>query len=65
MDGDFMNLSDALDIIYGHRDWSNPIRPYFVSGVIQTPYEAYQKLKVEFREIVVRLIGHEPAKEEE
>jgi hypothetical protein len=64
MNEGFMDLSNALNIVYGHSNWSNPIRPYFVSGITQTPYEAYKKLKVELREIVVRLIGHEPAKDE-
>ena len=60
-----MTLSEALDIVYGHTDWPNPIRPYFVSGISQTPYEAYKDLKLPFRAIVARLIGHEPTVTEE
>ncbi len=59
-----MRLSEALDVVYGRRDWHNPISPYFVSGIIQTPYEAYMKLKLEYQVIVRRLVGHEPEKNE-
>jgi len=60
-----MTLSEALDVIYGPGvQWDNPIRPYSVSGVRDTPYKAYQKLKPEYREIVERLIGHTPTSEE-
>ncbi len=59
-----MTLPEALDVVYGRRDWHNPISPYFVSGIIQTPYEAYYKLKPEYKVIVCRLIGHEPEKDE-
>jgi len=62
-----MTLSQALDIVYGPGvQWPNPIRPYFVSTVIpDTPYQAWAKLKPEFQEIVVRLIGHQPKRDEE
>ena len=60
-----MTLSEALDAVYGHSNWVNPIRPYFASGVSQTPYEAYEKLKPEYQKIVRNLIGHEPLKDEE
>ena len=60
-----MTLSEALDTVYGHNEWHNPIRPYFVSGVTQTPFEAFKDMLPMFQEIVVRLIGHEPRKEEE
>lgn len=59
-----MKLDEALDAVYGHSEWYNPIRPYFCSSVSQTPYEAYQKLKPENQAIVRRLIGHEPTKDE-
>ncbi len=62
--GEAMNLPEALDVMYGRRDWHNPIAPYFVSGISQTPYEAYQGLKSEYKVIVRRLIGHEPEKNE-
>lgn len=57
-------LPEALDIVYGHNRWNNPIRPYFVSGCYQTAYEAYQELKPEYQRIVMRLIGHEPQRGE-
>ena len=59
-----MDLSSALSIVYGHNEWHNPIRPYFVGSISQTPYEAYKKLKPEFKQIVQNLIGHEPQIEE-
>lgn len=55
-----MTLSDALDKVYGHNEWHNPIRPVFVSGIVQSPYEAYRALKIEYQQIVDRLIGHVP-----
>lgn len=57
-------LSEALDIVFGHNDWSNPLHPMFVSGISQTPYETYGRLKTEYQEIVERLIGHIPTKDE-
>ncbi len=60
-----MTLSEALDIVYGHTDWWTPIAPYVVSGISQTPYEAYGKLRVEFQGVVRRLIEHEPTRDEE
>lgn len=60
-----MTLTTALDIVYGHTEWANPIRPNFVTGVTDTPYEAYLKLKPEYQKIVVRLIEHEPTRTEE
>ncbi len=59
-----MDLTEALDVVYGHTQWNNPLRPSSISGIEDTPYEAFQDLKPEFRVIVVRLIGHQPAKEE-
>lgn len=56
-------LSEALDIVFGHNDWSNPLHP-MISGISQTPYEAYSRLKTEYQEIVERLIGHIPTKDE-
>lgn len=61
-----LTLTEALDAVYGPTvDWTNPIRPYSVSGVTDTPFEAYQKLKPEFRDIVRNLIGHAPKEDEE
>ena len=61
-----MKLSDALDVVYGHQNWGNPIRPYFVSGIPQdSPYEAFKKLKLPFQDVVRRLIGHEPEPQED
>ena len=60
-----MTLSEALNIVYGRNDWHNPIAPLFVSGVSQTPYEAYKALKLEYQVIVHRLIDHEPKEKEE
>ena len=59
-----MTLTEALDVVYGHRGWSNPIRPYVLGPVSQTPYEAYRMLKPEFKIIVRGLIGHEPREQE-
>ncbi|HHT9146004.1 MAG TPA: hypothetical protein ACFYD4_10065 [Candidatus Wunengus sp. YC61] len=59
-----MTLTEALDSIYGHGDWNNPIHPYFVSGASQTPYGAYRKLKTPYQEIVCRLIGHLPGRDD-
>jgi len=55
-----MELKEALDIVYGHRDWWNPI----AISVTRTPYEAYTALRTEYKGVVRRLIGHEPNKEE-
>jgi len=61
-----MSLTNALDTVYGHNNWSNPIHPYFVSGVQpQTPFETYKKLKKEYQDIICRLIGHLPTKYKE
>jgi hypothetical protein len=61
-----MTLSEALDIVYDHNDWTNPIRPYFVSSIKNdTPYEAFKKLKPEYQTIVIRMVGHTPEKDEE
>ena len=61
-----MKLSDALDAVYGRRDWDNPIAPYVVSSVTRrTPFEAYKALTHDNRGIVMRLIGHPPTVNEE
>ena len=61
-----MKLSESLDYIYGKGvDWTNPIRPGFISSLNQTPYEAYKDLKPEFQRVVCNMIGHEPKSEEE
>jgi hypothetical protein len=60
-----MTLSEALDVVLGHSNWINPIYPFVVSGVYQSPYEAYSRLRTEYQEIVERLIGHIPTKDEE
>lgn len=60
-----MTLSDALTYVYGSGvRWDNPIRPYFIPGISQTPYEAYCQLGPEFQRIVKNMIGHEPRKGE-
>ena len=63
--GEVVTLSEALDTVYGHTQWYNPIRPCSVSGVYDTPYQAFKKLKPEYKEIVVRLIGHQPVQNED
>lgn len=61
-----MTLTEALDLLYGDGvNWHNPIRPYFVSGIRQTPYEAYQQLKPEYQLLVRRWLKHEPKRDEE
>ncbi|RPI53618.1 MAG: hypothetical protein EHM49_04125, partial [Deltaproteobacteria bacterium] len=65
-----MTLTEALDRIYEGKDsdmsnWHNPIRPYFISGITQTPYEAYVGLKPEYQALVCRWLGHEPKLDEE
>lgn len=58
-----LTLPQALDAIYGDEDWRNPIRPYSVSGVSDTPFAAYDKLKPEYKPIVRRLIGRTPSRD--
>jgi hypothetical protein len=65
-----ITLTDALDRLFegtnfDYRDWHNPIRPYFVSGITQTPYEAYKQLKPEYQRLIERWLGHEPRPNEE
>lgn len=65
-----MTLTEALDQLYEGsdfdvRNWRNPIRPYFVSGITQTPYEAYQQLKPEFQLLIERWLRHTPRPNEE
>lgn len=61
-----MTLSEALDLIYSDgTNWHNPIRPYFATGITQTPYEAYEQLKDEYQVLVRNWIGHEPRRNEE
>ena len=65
-----MTLTEALDLLhegmdFDYRNWRNPIRPYFVSGIAQTPYEAYQKLEEDYKVLVRRWIGREPRRDEE
>jgi hypothetical protein len=65
-----MTLTEALDRIteglpFDYRDWHNPIRPYFVGGVTQTPYEAYQQMEPEYQKLIERWVGHIPTKGEE
>lgn len=43
-----MTLTESLDLLFqgddiNYRNWHNPIRPYFVSGITQSPYEAYKE----------------------
>lgn len=64
-----MILVEALDRLFegeefDYRNWRNPIRPYFVSGIIQTPYKAYQQLKPEYKKLIINWIGHEPRRGE-
>ena len=59
-----MTLIEALDLIC-EGDWRNPIRPYFVSGITQTPYEAYDKLKEEYQILVKCWIEHIPQRNED
>ena len=64
-----MTLSEALDQLFegddiNYRNWHNPIRPYFVSGITQTPYEAYKQLKPEYQSLIRKWIGHEPRQKE-
>ena len=65
-----MNLTEALDQLFDgndfdYRNWRNPIRPYFVSGITQTPFEAYRQLKLEYQYLIRQWIGHEPRRSEE
>ena len=60
-----MTLSEALDKIYDYSDWRHPIRLYLSEIKVVSPYEAWAKLQLRYREEVVRLIGHEPAQNEE
>jgi energy-converting hydrogenase Eha subunit F len=65
-----MTLTEALDLLfkglpYDMRDWRNPIRPYSVSGVVQTPYEAYKSLYPQYQSLICRWIGHTPKRGEE
>ena len=65
-----MTLTEALDTLFkgmsfDYRNWANPIRPYFVSGVSQTPYEAYRQLNPEYQMLIRNWVGHEPQCEEE
>ena len=65
-----MTLTEALDRLYegrdfNYRNWHNPIMPYFVSGVSQTAFEAYEKLKPEYQLLIRNWIGHEPGFGEE
>lgn len=60
-----MTLTEALDVIYGPEDWRNPIRPYSVSGVTDTPFAAYEKLQERYKLIVRRLIGRRPTRAED
>jgi hypothetical protein len=61
-----MTLTDALDAVYGHGNWINPLHPFmFKQDHLKTPIEAYRELKPEFQQIVVRLIGHIPTEGEE
>lgn len=70
-----MTLSEALDHVYGkvrsgirgrRYDWTNPIEGMgSVTGVFQTPYEAYQELKPEYKQIVQSLIGRHPEPHED
>ena len=60
-----MTLSEALDRLFEGEDfdygnWHNPIRPYFVSGVSQTPYEAFRQLRLEYQRLIINWIGHIP-----
>ena len=56
-----MTLSEALDYVYGEGvNWSNPIRPYFVSNISQTPYEAFKDLKPQYKNVIVNMTGHYP-----
>ena len=65
-----MTLTEALDrltegMTWEYRDWRNPLRPMFVSGVTQTPFEAYKQLEPEYQRLIVNWIGHEPRRGEE
>ena len=61
-----MTLTEALDLLYGEGvNWHNPIRPYFVSGISQTPYEAFRQLKDDYQTLVRRWVGHEPRRDED
>ena len=65
-----MTLTEALDQLTEGmpsdiRNWRNPIRPYVVSGISQTPYQAYKELKPEFKTLICNWIGHEPRRDEE
>ena len=58
-------LSEALDLIYGDGiNWYNPIRPHLVSGITQTPFEAYEQLNPEYRLLVNEWLGHKPCRDE-
>lgn len=65
-----MNLTEALDRLFegkefDYRNWRNPIRPYFVSGITQTPFEAYKQLIPEYQRLIINWLGHEPRRDEE
>lgn len=60
-----MTLTEALDQLFkgknpDYSDWSNPIRPYSVAGVTQSPYRAYKQLKPEYQALIIQWIGHNP-----
>jgi hypothetical protein len=61
-----MALPDALDIVYGRRNWDNPFYEdgLSISSMKQTPYDAYMDLPKDKQGIVIRLIGHKPTREE-
>jgi len=64
-----MTLTEALDRLFedmdlDNRNWRNPIRPYFVSGITQTPYEAYKQLKSEYQRLIINWVGHTPSSKE-
>ncbi len=62
-----ITLTEALDRLhegmdFDYRDWHNPVRPYFVSGIEQTPFEAYQQLENEYKKLIINWMGCEPRK---
>lgn len=60
-----MTLDDALDLVYGHSERWNPIRPYTVGGIRQSPFDAYLALSEDKRVIVQRTLGREPTRRDD
>ena len=60
-----MTLTEVLDLVYRKTEWRNSLRPYFVSGITQTPYQAYLDLKPDIKPVIHNMIGHVPTRNEE